>query len=471
MTEKKDPVLKVAYNGNVHSDPLEKKIYTGEMLIQTVCKESGFEKHVYIKNSFAKEGLIHIDTDGAELAIKYDAEKIKKCMDSGVLSSDDGQRLQEDLLNFERKVKEYQEWIIKNPNSSNEEKSKAFHEINGLSNFDEEKAKRDNDLNLSIRRLIAQKDYIEPEIIEKLPGLFKSITNEDSFGISKPIMDRIYHLPELLKNAVVENIDGEMWEVKSELNNYGTGKIGLHHTFRAKDYNDANKYLDEYRNWMGGEGLKVLTAYWKKACELRFFNFSTPLTDVMSVTSEEERSSPFSVKERKKFWSATRKLEETKLIIEILFSKKTKKKDQRIKIEHRLLDVGARTHDIGEDTYPNHVLVKVLDPTLFQQQAYLGTRLHNNTPKLHPKDILFALSVQIRKAQTREKETNSFDEEFLIERSNLKQTAKTNKRKARQDLHRKIKNLEKKNIIDSFSVTGEKEKKYTFKMPPQEKTK
>lgn len=448
----------------------DEQFYRGEMLVTTVTRESGFEKHVYIKNSFVKDGMLHIDTEGAELAIKYDLEKIDNFIKSGIISNDDGEKLKDDIFTLERQMKAWQEWKALNPNIAGEEESKAFQEITGSASFDEVKAKKTDELNLAIRKLIAQKDSIEPGVIESLPELFKSINSEDCFAITKPIMDRIYHLPELLKNAEAINISGDQWEIKSKLDNRGTGPIGLSHTFRAIDAEDAKKYLDDYRDWMRGEGLKVLTAYWKTACERRWFHFSTPLFEVMQQTSEDTRSISFSVKERQKFWAATRKLENTKLTIELHFPHIKRKKEQKLVIEHRLVDVGARTHDIDEDTYPNDIMVKVLNPNDFQQQSQIGTAIHNNTLKLHPKDVMLALSVQTRKAQTRDKDSNSFDEDFIIDRANLSKTAQSNKSKARSDIKRKLNKLEESEIIDGHSVSGKKQKNYTIKGRPQKKT-
>lgn len=445
------------------------EFYRGEILVSTVRNESGLEKRVYIKDSFVKDGVINMDTDGAQLAVKYDLGKVDRFTKSKIISIDEGEKLKEDIISLESQMSSWKEWKSKNPDVSKEEETRAFLEITGNPNLNEVRARKSEELNLAVRKLIAQKDSIEPEIIESLPELFRSIDSKDCFAITKPIMDRIYHLPELLKNAEAVNTSDEQWEIRSKLDNRKMGPIGLSHIFRAKDSKDAKIYLDEYRDWMRGEGLKVLTAYWKTACERKWFQFSTLLSEVMQQVSEEARAVPFSVKERLKFWSATRKLENTKLTIELHFSKVGRNKKQKLVIEHRLLDVGARLHDVDEDTYPNGIMVKVLNPNDFQQQSNIGTAIHNNTLKLHPKDVLLALSLQTRKAQTMGKDSNTFDEDFLIDRANLGKTAKSNKSKARSDIKKKLKKLEDRGIIGECLVSGVKQKKHTIKDRPKKR--
>lgn len=445
-------------------------VYTGEMLIKTVNKDSGFEKHIYIKNSFVKDGIVHINTEGSQLALKYDLEKIDQFIKSGIVSFEDGKNLKEDILSLENQMTTWKKWKQQNPNATKEEESNAFFEIIGSKSLDEIRAKKSEELNIAIRKLIAQKDSIEPKVIESLPELFKSINSKDCFAITKPIMDRIYHIPDLLENAEAINTSGDQWEIKSKLENRGTGPIGLSHTFIAQNPEDAKKYLYSYKEWMRGEGLKVLTAYWKTACERKWFHFSTPLSSVMKQVSIETRKMDFSVKERRKFWAATRKLENTKLTIELHFPHVKRKKEQKLIIEHRLVDVGARMHDIDEDTYPNDIMVKVLNPNDFQQQSQIGTEIHNNTLKLHPKDVLLALSLQTRKAQTMEKDTNTFDENFLIDRANLKQTSKSNKSTARKKLNTKLDKMKNENIIENSISLGKKNKSYTIKNNSKKKS-
>lgn len=438
-------------------------VYRGEILVATVSKESSFEKHVYIKDSFVRDGILHIDPEGAHLAVKYDLKKLDQFIRSGIITVEEGEKLKDDITSLEIKMRSWKKWKEQHPDVTGDEEAKVFLEITGSTTMDGVKAKKFEELNFAIRKLIAQKDSIDPEMIESLPALFKNISSEDCFAITKPIMDRIYHLPELLENAEAINVSGDQWEIKSKLDKRGTGPIGLSHVFRATSPGDAKKYLDEYREWMRGEGLKVLTAYWKTACERRWFHFSSPLFEVMRQISQDSRTLYFSVKERQKFWANTRKLENTRLSIELHFPHFKRKKAQKLVIEHRLVDVGARMHDIDEDTYPNAIMVKVLNPNDFQQQSQIGTAIHNNSLKLHPKDVLLALSLQTRKAQTKDKEINTFDEDFLLDRANLKKTAQANKSKARSDLRKKLKKLEDGQIIQESVVSGRKQQIHVIK--------
>jgi hypothetical protein len=442
--------------------PEDKNIYTGEMFVSTIRTKSGLESQVYTKDTFIRDGCLHMDTEGATLALTYDIGKIEKFIKSGIISLDDGTELKDSLTSLEQKMKTWRLWKKNNPNAA-EEEIKAFHQLTGIDSFDEEKRKTKDKLNVAIRRLIAQKNYIEEEMMESLPELFRTINSEDCFAITKPIMDRIYHLPDLLTNAVAKQISGSQWVIESKVNNKGTGPIGLSHNFTATSSGDAKLYLDEYRTWMRGEGLKTLTAYWKIACDRGRFQFFGPLTDVMVQTADNKRKSHFSVKERQKFWLSTRRLENTKLTLELHFPKAKRMIDKKLVIEHRLVDVGARVHDVDEDSYPTDLRVKVLSPSEFQEIAQIGTAIHNNTLNLRPKDVLLALSLQTRQAQTQGKKINTFDEDFLIERANLEKTAKSNKSAARKVLNKKLEKLEKDNIIGGSKSSGRRYQKHTIK--------
>lgn len=438
-----------------------KKIYKGQILVSTVPLEDRLEKHVYIKDSFVREGVIYVDTDDAKLVLKYDIEKIQKFIDLGVISANEGTKLKEDIFIQERQMALLSDWKEENSDASEQETIQFIQELMENSGCDE---KKKDEINLALRKLIAQTEFGDHGVLDDSPKLFRTIDSEEYFAITKPIMDRIYHLPELLKNAKASLLKGDQWVIESKIDNRGTGPIGLIHDFRALNRLDAKEYLEGYRDWIRGEGLKILAAYWKTACDRGGFQFSTPIVDVMQQMANSRRMMHFSVKEREKFWAATRKLEQTKLTIEYLLPKAKRKKEQKLLIEHRLVDVGARVHNRGENTYPNDVFVKVLDPNDFQKFSQIGTAIHNNTLKLHPKDILLAMSFQIRKAQTRDQEINAFDEDYLIERANLEQTAKSNRRMARSTLQKKLKKYEGCKIIEGVAVIGKKNKKYNIKI-------
>lgn len=477
MSEKKAPIHACFINSNAKVEEKEtasqgeKKVYGGQMLVTTTNSGAGFEKHVYTKKSFVKDGILHIDTEGADLAVIYDKDKVDEFVKHGILSDTDGHRLKEDLYNFERLALKLNEWKTKNPNHSKEELSKAFQEIDRTLAYDEEKEKKRDDFTLTIRRLISKKGSIDSMFTESLPHLFKNIESEEYFAITKPLMDRIYYFPELLENARVVHRHGSDYEVSSRIENKGTGSIGLSHTFRASDFEDAEKYLREYRDWLRGEGLKVLTAYWKVSCSRRRFQFSVSLSEVMEQMSDENRVSKFSVKERKDFWAASRKLENTKLSISIPLPRVKGKRDQEFRIDHSLVDLGNRKiYDVGED-YPNTILdAKVLNACDFGDKSQIGSPLHGSTPKLPPKDIMLSLTFQIRHAQTRDKEVNVYDEGYLMNRGNLGKTFQKNKGKARNDLDRKLNNFEELGQIDKFYKRGEKQKTYIIKNRTQKKT-
>lgn len=400
----------------------EASTYQHKMLIKTVAKESGFEKHIYIRDTLVQNGVLNMDISNLEPKVKYDKETLNRFFSLGFISQTDTECLIEDLVTIDKQ-----------------------------GDLDEA---RQTEINLAISRLITHKDTFDFCFIKAFPALFKSINSKESFAITKALMDRIYHLPALLENAVAKNLSGEEWVIESNIDNSGTGPIGLAHHFRAKDCEDASRYLQDFRLWIRGEAMKTLCAYWKTACEKGRFQFSVALIDVMAFDADEKRQASFSVKERQKFWAATRKLENTKLTLELPLRYTNKKKQQRLIIEHRLIDVGARTQDADQDTYPNDIMAKVLDPNHFQKLSQIGTAIHNNTLKLHPKDVFLAIALQTRKAQRENHLIMKYDEDFLLERANQAKTMKSNKPKARAALGRKMDKLTEKGVIAGYIKEG-----------------
>ena len=442
------------------------KLYKGEMLIQTAITEHGKqEKVVYIKDTFIKEKTIYLDTKEAQLCFKYRLEDIDRFLQKGEISSEEAESLKEEITTLDSQMKSFQKWKKTNPLATQEEEIKVFEEITKIKDL-KEKELKDKNFQLAIRKLIAQKG------LEKTTPLFKSINTTTHYGITKSIMDRLFHLPKLLENAVAYNTSGWQWEIKANLSDKDRGHmgpIGLYHSFTASNAEEAKKYLDDFKIWIREEALQDLNAYWKIACEKNKFNYSCSLSDVMTKNSDDSRTAFFSVKEKQRFWASTRKLENTKLTIKLDFSKNKQKKrstinkknDQKILIEHRLVDVGARMQTVNEDTYPNNIMVRVLNAEEFQHQSQIATAIHNNTLKLPRKDILLALTIQTRQSQTQGKETNEFDEAFLINRANLQQTANSNKSKARSDLRKKLEKIKENKIIETYSRA--EEKKYIIK--------
>ncbi len=443
----------------------DQEVYQGEMLIQTATTQDGLEKLVYTKDSFVKDKLIRLDTKEAQLVLKYNLKKIEQFQKSGLISTSEAESLKEDITSLEKQMESFGEWKKNNPKASPKEQVEVFKKTTNLQETPEEARIKSHEFNRAIRKLIAQK-----ELTKKTP-LFKSVNPNSEFGITKTLMDSIYHLPALLKNARAYKLLGsnDLWEIKSSLKK-SKKPIGLSHVFRASTEEDARKYLEEYKAWISGEGLKVFTAYWKAGGEKGRFNYSALLTEVMAHNAESSRKSSFSVKERQKFWANTRKLENTKLTVEVNIKKGSQKQTKgkqtpakKLIIEHRLVDVGARIESDKEDSYPNNLIVRVLNPEEFEKASQLATAIHNNTLKLPPKDILLALTLQTRQAQTREKEKNTFDEDYLIEAANLQKTAKSNKSKARSDLKKKLKRFQEKQIIGGHSNIENKGKDHTIK--------
>lgn len=446
----------------------DKNLYQGEMLIQTAITEKGKqEKIVYTKSTFIKDKILNLDTKGTQIALKYNLEDIDNFQKSGMITPAEAESLKEEITNLDAQMEAFRKWKKENPQAPKKEELKAFEKIKKLTDTKTKELKT-KDFNLAIRKLISQKDSSETS------PLFKSINPITHFAITKPLMDRLYHLPQLLENAKAILVSEDQWEIKSAFTNKAMGPIGLVHSFRAASKEDAKQYLDNYKKWMKEEGLKTLTAYWKTAGKKNKFNYSSALTELMDKNSDDDRTAFFSVKEKQRFWAATRKLENTKLTIEIPISKKKPngkgKEKEKLIIEHRLVDVGGKIQNSNEDSYPNNVIVKVLNSEEFSRQSQIATAIHNNTLKLPQKDILLALTIQARKAQTQNKDTNSFDENFLIKRANLQKTAESNKSKARHDLNKKLDRLEEDKIIEGYSTKGRGLGPYNIKSASKKNT-
>ncbi len=444
----------------------KEEIYKGEMFIQTVTKEKGLEKHVFTRDSFVKNGILHLDALEADLAFKYDVEKIEKYQKSGDISTEDAEVLKEDIQSFEKQMQYFREWRKANPEATPEEQTAFAQSAKGQRLG----SRKDTVLNRAIRKLIAKKDIMSEPSIDSLPELFKSVDKEECFGITKPLMDRIYHLPTLLKNAKIREISGNQWILASSVKTPSMGEIGLQHTFNAKSEKEAQEYKKDYIEWFPTRGLKVFSAYWKMACEERLFSFGAELTKIMGIASSEDRTSFFTVKEKGQFWADSIKLETTKLTV-TLDMPKGKKKPEKLTFEHRMLDIGARSNQISEERYPNKIGVKILNTEDFKRQSQIGTAIKNNTLKLHPRDILLALSLQAREAQTMDKEVNTYDEAFMFARANLEKTANSNKSKARSDLKGKLERFEKEGVIAGFSKSKGKKQTYSIKEATNKKTK
>ena len=426
---------------------MTESVYSGEILVGTAFCKAGVEKRVYTKknHTFKKDGHLHLDANDDELTISYDNTELGRLLTAGLISTDDHKKLSEDLQQIELQQTVWKEWIELHPNASDDEQAAAFLEMSGDNQMDHHQS-----TTLAIRRLIAKKD--RGELSQKVPALFNSIDPKNSFALTKALTDRLYRLPELLENIECEQISRDEWELTSKTKTKSMGEIGISHRFNAKNVEDAAEYKAKFASWLQTSGLKTLMAYWKEAGEKNKFQFPIQLTEVMLHTASVGRRSYFSTKEKREFWADTRKLENTKLTLQISLKGRG---NRTVQVEHRLVDVSATIKTDTEGAVPTTAIIKVLNPEEFERQAQIGCAIHNNTLKLHPKDIMLALTIQGRGAQRRGKDL-TFDENSLLNRANQTKTAQSNIRKARATLKKKLDVFVDAELIDSHSKSGDK---------------
>lgn len=301
----------------------------------------------------------------------------------------------------------------------------------------------------------------EIETTAKILPLFKKhVDLGKEFGITKALMDRLNYLLELLKNAEIVSIDenGNHYKIHAQYPSpqsnvkAGTGVIGLEYYFVASSLETAKETLAIYKEEMSQEAMKVFLGFWKMANEKGSFSYSASLVQVMQQIAGIDRQSYYSVKEKKRFWALTKLLENTKLTLSIPLKKKGKNSQQKLMIEHRLLEVFARDSEKSEqrEVYPNKLSVQVLDPKEFEKTANLASAIANGTLNLPPQDVMLAISLQTRAAQRRDERKSRFDEDFLIERGHLQGARKSNPRVARQRLKKKLETMKDIRVIKSW---------------------
>ena len=293
---------------------------------------------------------------------------------------------------------------------------------------------------------------------EKVLPLFKKhLRQEEDFGITKAVMDRLVYIQELLGKATLTRIseDSEGYLVSSKLSLSSKEPLGLEYHFLAKDQNSAEQIFEIYKEEMDKAVLKVLLGFWKVANDRGKFDYTADITEIMEKTADVGRESYFSVKEKKKFWALSKLLESTKLTLVIPYKHKKHRnaKEKILTIEHRLIEIFARDSEKDEDSkgYPNKINVRVLNPEEFKEKAQLATAIANGTLRLAHRDILLALSVQTRAAQRRDVQEMQCNEDFLIERSHLRNTKEANSSVARLRLKEKLDRVKESGAMADWS--------------------
>lgn len=402
-------------------------------------------------------------------AFQFSPDQVRKMMDLGLISQELGEVFFSHLESSDRFNSEMRQMLSNNPNPTPEDWLALHKKCYPLNTNEEKETYQDHTMKYIevLQVLESKKDMLSSDLINlnlDLPALFKNMDQEKYFGVTKILLDRAYHLPELLKEATVRHISGNDYEIKASIKQ-GSGAIGLEYDFTASSTEEANLIFEDYKNRMQGEAQKVWLAFWKTANEKKLFHYGASLTEIMSKLSDENREFYFSTKEKVNFWLNAKLLSRTKLTIECDV-KSRGKKTQRLNVPHRMLEITAKLSDIEENNYPNEMAVSVLDPLNFKEKSNIAASIANSTLKLHPTEIVLALSLQARGAQRKGKDAMIWKEGDLIEQANLSATADKNKSVARARLKAKLENYKDAGIIenhvkdkDVYYIKSENQKK------------
>lgn len=288
---------------------------------------------------------------------------------------------------------------------------------------------------------------IEPKIEERF---YRSL-DADEFGISRTVADKLYHLPKLLTQPVLEWQTGTTtYIIKSSTPDSFGNSIVLEHRLQASSHEEAEKIASIIADRLKGVLHKILMATWKLANELRKFTFSCQLTDLMKLCYP-DRKAAFQNHEKIEFFEHLRSLENTKIVYTRNKAAKGRKASLTQSIEIRLIEIH---HKIGKkEEYPQSLTLTVLNAPALQKEklAFVGAAFKNSTLELHADDISLAAWLQARKAQLKEGKSNviTVQEDYLLKVAGLEKTAKTNKSHARKKLRDKLDRYAQQGIIET----------------------
>lgn len=276
---------------------------------------------------------------------------------------------------------------------------------------------------------------------------YKAINTAEEFGISRFVSDRVYHLPELLREPKLIKQDGtNTYIVRAEIGDSQGNKIKFEHRFPSKSEEAAQDTSKVVIQRLQTVQHKIWLGAWQLANKLGRLTYTCQLTTLMRLCHP-ERGGYFSTKEKIQFFEDLRSLENTK----ILFSKKTKPKRSKQAViedfEIRLLEI---EHKKGtQEKYPSQMTLTILNPKAFQNQkmAFVPAGFKHKTLELHADDSMLAQVIQSRKSQRMDKKFLRFERTYLMEVSGLKKTNDTKKSVANKKLLQKLKRLEEKGVI------------------------
>src|ERR1700722_4680123 len=261
---------------------------------------------------------------------------------------------------------------------------------------------------------------------------YKYLNPSEEFGISRFVVDRLYHLPQLLSEPILSRQPNTTtYMVSSKISDSQRNTICLEHRFQAISPEEATKLAKLIIKQLQGIQHKIWLAAWRLANELKKYTYTCALTELMRLCHP-ERKAYFQTKEKIQFYEHLKSLENTKII----FTRKRKKSarsKQEVEdfIEIRALEIAKGTRK-PDEKYPESLTITVLNTTSLQNEktAFVGAGYKHRTLELHADDTMLAQLLQTRKNQMQNSKHLKFDREYLIRLAGLAKTDKVNKAEA-----------------------------------------
>lgn len=414
-----------------------KKIFSEKELL-AILNSSENSNKVVMKDSFlptTPDGDLDSSIKLLDETIIFNRKTIQELVSNGKVSEDIGGALLEIFDNHEKLIN------LKLRSNNHED----FQKI--LDIYLQEEAKKTSKQLSPMSNLFDLKELLNKNISDQKLQLKKNMNTAASIGVNKAIMDRLNHLPELLKNAILMKLPSGTYIITSELenSNKNIGTIGFEYVLTTKDEIIAKKEYDSYIKKMTSDALIVWLAYWAASGEVGYFNYLCPLTDIIKHTFMDNTRYP-STNEKMIFWELSSLLAHTSLTLNLKVGK------EYITIKHPFLKLAVTaSKEKGQEKskgYPDKVYASVLDPNIFKNRAALETEISRGTLKMRGEDVFLALTLQIKAAQN--KKTHDpfvYNESILMEKAGLTGTYNANPSVARRRLKEKLnKNIEAESI-------------------------
>jgi hypothetical protein len=282
-----------------------------------------------------------------------------------------------------------------------------------------------------------------------LPTLFKNINSENEFGIERFVMDRIYHLPDLIEGMGLDYLGGINYIAQSEKKDSAGNSIRFENRFKATSDEEAQKLYENIATKQVGIWQKIWLACWSLGNKKGQFTYSCSLTDLMH-TAYPLRESYFSSGEKVEFYEHLKSIEQTRFVFSKSIKSRKRKKEQTYSY---IIPLIAITHEIREregNKYPERLTVslRAFHPEPRNERIYhVGAPIKHKTLELHVEDTQLASWIQARKAQLLTAKFMKIDRNFLIRLAGLAGTDSQNRTVANKRLITKLEHLQEKGIL------------------------